>query len=179
MISLPCDFSSLLHRFRPLGVGEIKVLGGGELPEVAANMLVHNGDMTSRLEALHADEICLDVVNSRFADGDGYFREVILRKTSDLRAVEYGVIEIVLSGFSKNLQAEIAHGKVPLGGLLNRDGLGYFSEPQCFFAVHPSQWMRGIFGSSGVSDLYGRCNILKRVDGVILARIVEVLPSLT
>ena len=178
MRNLPCEFSSLLHRFRPLGVGEIRVLGGGELPEVAATMLVHNGDMTSRLEALHADEICLDVVNSLVAEGDGYFREVVLRKATDLRAVEYGVIEIVLSGFSQNLREQIAQGKVPLGGLLNRDGLGYFSEPYCFFGLYPNEWMREIFGSSGVSELYGRCNILKRTDGVVLARIVEVLPSL-
>ena len=175
---LPCEFSNLLHRFRPLGVGDITVLDGGELPEVAATMLVHNGDMTSRLEALHADEISLDVVNSFIAEGDGYFREVVLRRATDLRAVEYGVIEIVLSGFSQNLRERIAQGKVPLGGLLNRDGLGYFSEPQCFFGVHPNEWMRGIFGDSGVPELYGRCNILKRSDGVVLARIVEVLPSL-
>jgi chorismate-pyruvate lyase len=179
MSSLPCEFLSLLHRFRPFGVGKIRVLASEKLPQVAVNMLVHNGDMTSRLEALHADEICLDVVDSQITERDGYFREVVLRKATDFLAVEYGVIEIVLGGFSQNLRDEIAQGKVPLGGLLNRDGLGYFSEPQCFFVVDPNQWMRDIFGSSGAPELYGRCNILKRTDGVILARIVEILPSLT
>ncbi len=172
------QFLSLLRMFRPFGVGEIRVLAAAELPEAAAALLVHNGDMTSRLEALHADKVCLDVVNRSIADERGYFREVILRKATDSRAVEYGVIEIVLGGFSRILQNEIEDGKVPLGGLLNRDGLGYFSEPQCFFGLYPSEWMQEIFDGSDGCELYGRCNILKRSDGMILARIVEVLPSL-
>ena len=178
MSAIPDEFLSLLHRFRPDGIGDVIVLDAEALPSRARGLLVHDGDMTSRLEALHADGIWLDVVNSVVADDGGYFREVILRRIADLHAVEYGVIEIVLKGFSQHLRGQIVDGKVPLGGLLNRDKLGYFSEPQRFFKVHPNVWMRETFGVADEGELYGRCNILKRLDGFILERIVEVLPTL-
>jgi hypothetical protein len=178
MRTIPSEFLSLLQRFRPDGVGELCVIDVADLPTDAAKLLVHDGDMTSRLEALHSDRICLDVLNCVVGDDGGYYREVVLRKVSDSFAVEYGVIEIVLSGFESRLRAEITEGKVPLGGILNRENISYFSEPQCFFGVIPNAWMQVSFGVRPSVGLYGRCNILKSGDGNVLARIVEVLPSL-
>ena len=178
MSAIPSEFSSLIQMFRPDGVGQVSVIDSAELPTPAARLLAHNGDMTSRLEALHSERICLHLVNSVVEANGRYLREVVLRKASNSFAVEYGVIEIVLASFDARLREEIEQGKVPLGGILNREKLNYFSQPQCFFSVFPNSWMQESFGVRAGVELYGRCNILKRGDGVLLARIVEVLPSL-
>ncbi len=178
MTAIPAEFSSLIQRFRPEGVGQVSAIDAAKLPTEAARLLAHDGDMTSRLEALHSDRIFLHVVNCVVEANGGYLREVVLRKASDSSAVEYGVIEIVLSSFDARLREEITDGKVPLGGILNREKLNYFSQPQCFFSVIPNSWMQESFGVRAGVELYGRCNRLKRGDGVLLARIVEVLPSL-
>lgn len=178
MSVIPPEFSSLMQRFRPDGVGQLSAIDSTQLPTPAARLLAHDGDMTSRLEALHSERISLHVINC-VVEADGrYLREVVLRKASDCSAVEYGVIEIVRSSFDARLREEIEKGKVPLGGILNREKLNYFSQPQCFLRVIPNLWMQESFGVRAEVGLYGRCNILKRGDGVLLARIVEVLPSL-
>ena len=178
MRAIPAEFFSLMQRFRPDGLGQINAIDASELPSRAGRLLVHDGDMTSRLEALHSDRIFLDVVNCVVEANGGYLREVVLRKASDSAAVEYGVIEIILSGFEVRLREAITEGRVPLGGILNRERMSYFSRPQCFFSVNPNSWMQASFGVGAGVELYGRCNILKRGDGLVLARIVEVLPSL-
>ena len=178
MRAISSEFSSLIQRFRPDGIGHVSALDVAELPTQAARLLVHDGDLTSRLEALHSDRIFLDVLNCVLDANGGYFREVVLRKASNSFAVEYGVIEIVLSGFDAPIREEITEANVPLGAILNQEKLTYFSQPEWFFSVMPNLWMQSSFRVRAGIELYGRCNILRRGDGLVLARIVEVLPSL-
>jgi hypothetical protein len=116
--------------------------------------------MTSRLEAFHSDRIALEVLQVLTGETDSLLREVLLRRMRDGRAVEYGAIEIQLGAFPDPVRTEILEGRRPLGGLLNR---------------HPV--LCGLLHVRGNGFLYGRGNVLRRGDGALLARIVEVLPQ--
>ena len=59
------------------------------MPLPYRDLLVHEGDMTSRLEQFHGGPICVDKLHSS-SDGRAYFREVALRRETDKEAVEYG-----------------------------------------------------------------------------------------
>lgn len=153
---------------------EFELLDAAALPPAAHRLLVHSGDMTSKLEEFFADEMRLRVLQ-RDHTGEHYRREVILFGKQGGLPVEYGAIEINLLAFEESLRAEIVSGQLPLGGLLNRAGLRYRSEPRAFMRVAPCGRMTELFEISAPRPLYARSNRLLAADGTELASIVEIL----
>ena len=154
-----------------------EILDGAAVPEPYRTLLVHGGDMTSRLEEFHDAPMTLRVLH-REEDGKAYRREVLLCAKDTGLPVEYGAIEIHLDAFAPELRARILEGHLPLGGLLNRAGVRYRSEPRAFIKLAPDAQMNALFQTSEEHELYGRCNVLLGAEGQTLARIVEVLRPL-
>ena len=154
-----------------------EIIDGAVMPEPYRSLLVHQGDMTSRLEEFHGAPMKLRVLH-REEKGDSYRREVLLCTQDTGLPVEYGAIEIHLDAFSPELRAQILEGKLPLGGLLNRAGVRYRSEPRAFIKLAPDSAMNALFSTDPANALYGRSNVLLGENGDTLARIVEVLRPL-
>ncbi len=150
------------------------IIDGTAMPEPYRSLLVHHGDMTSRLEEFHGTAMKLRVLH-RETTGDAYRREVLLCAENSGLPVEYGAIEINLAAFDEALRALILEGRQPLGGLLNRHDVRYRSEPRAFLKLAPDSAMDAHFELPGAHTLYGRSNVLLGDDGRTLARIVEVL----
>lgn len=157
---------------RPLPVHE--AIDADAVPEPYRTLLVHKGDMTSRLEAHHASPLKLRVLH-RSHSAETYQREVLLITTKGDLPVEYGAIEINLAAFPEPLRAQIVEGQLPLGGLLNAHGFKYRSEPRGYLRVLPDLTLCRLFGVEAASAFYGRSNVLLGADGTVLAQIVEVL----
>lgn len=157
---------------RPLPV--VEHLEGNALPEPYRTLLYHEGDMTSRLEHHHASPI---VIRALHIDAQPalYRREVLLCTEGAGLPVEYGAIEIRLDGFSDELRAEVMEAKLPFGGLLNKHGIEYRSQPRGFFRVLPDLTLCRLFGVDAASSYYGRANRIVGPGRRTLARIVEVL----
>lgn len=170
------DVLEPLMRLRGTGCGTFVFVEAEKVPPPFRGLLVHEGDMTSRLEAFHQSRIALEVLQSRRSGEEEYSREVILRREVDGAPVEYGAIQIFLGAFEAELREQILEGRVPLGGLLNQGRVEYFSRPQAFFELIPGEDLGALIGVSMSARLYGRCNLLYRVGGGMMARIVEVLP---
>ena len=109
-----------------------------ELNAVARRLLVHSGDMTSKLEEHFEDEMRLRVIQCEHTS-ERYRREVVLFCEKSGLPVEYGAIEIALDAFPEPLRAEIIAGVLPLGGLLNAHAVRYRSEPNGFLRVATSR----------------------------------------
>jgi chorismate-pyruvate lyase len=144
------------------------------MPEPYRGLLVHHGDMTSRLEAFFGGQIIIEVLHCEHTP-DAYRREVVLHIESTGLPVEYGAIEIDLGAFHGELRQLVLEHHLPLGGLLNRFGIRYRSEPKGFIALGSDAVMQQVFGMPDAREFYGRCNVLLGEDGRTLARIVEVL----
>jgi chorismate-pyruvate lyase len=157
---------------RPLPVHE--AIEPDAVPEPYRTLLVHNGDMTSRLEAHHGSPLKLQVLHCSHTAGV-YRREVLLCTVNGDIPVEYGAIEINLAAFPEPLRSEITEGRLPLGGLLNSHGFNYRSQPRGFLRVLPDLTLCRLFGVKAASAFYGRSNFLLGADGTVLAQIVEVL----
>ena len=87
---------SLMRRTRNLPKLSFTELAPDEVPEPYHGLLIHDGDMTSRLEAFHESSLVVSPIRSS-SDGKSYFREVLLKTKEDERIVEYGGIEISLN----------------------------------------------------------------------------------
>ena len=153
------------------------VIDGEEMPEPYRTLLVHNGDMTSRLESHFGSPLRLRVLHRETTPG-AYRREVLLCTRDGGLPVEYGAIEINLAAFAPALRALILEAREPLGGLLNRHGIVYRSEPRAFIRLAPDAEMNALFSTDPANELYGRSNVLLGERGETLARIVEVLRPL-
>jgi chorismate-pyruvate lyase len=151
-----------------------EAIDGADVPEPYRGLLVHRGDMTSRLEAFHGGSIVLEVLH-REHTADAYRREVVLRINDGGLPVEYGAIEICLDAFPEEVRQLIVEAHLPLGGLMNRYHVNYRSEPRAFIQLGSDPVMRRIFKTPGAQIFFGRSNVLLGADGEILARIVEVL----
>ena len=113
-----------------------EAIEGAEVPEPYRGLLVHRGDMTSRLEAFHGGSIVLEVLHREHTP-DAYRREVVLRINDGGLPVEYGAIEICLEAFPEEVRKLIVEAHLPLGGLMNRHRLKYRSEPRAFIRLGP------------------------------------------
>lgn len=147
---------------------------GSAMPQPYRDLLVHCGDMTSRLEAFHHGQIVIEVLHHEHTP-ETYRREVVLRVESSGLAVEYGAIEIELSAFEGELRQLILEEHLPLGGLLNRFGIRYRSEPKAFIRLGADAVMQRVFEMPTAREFFGRCNVLLGEHDRVLARIVEVL----
>jgi chorismate-pyruvate lyase len=157
---------------RPLPI--VQVIDGADMPGPYRDLLVHTGDMTSRLEAFHKAPMKLRVLNLDRTP-HAYRREVLLCAQDTGVPVEYGANEVNLDAFDESLRNEILDGRLPLGGLLNRYGIKYRSEPRAFIRVLPDLTLCKMFGVDVAAAFFGRCNSLLDQNGTVLARIVEVL----
>ena len=168
---------SFIRRVRGISKLVFQEVDPREIPEPYNSLLVHDGDMTSRLETFHEDSIKIRKLSSS-NDGKAYFREVLL-ETSELKiATEYGAIEITLQSLEEEQKKLVIQGKQPLGGILNDAGIPYSSAPKAFLKVVPDNPIVEAFGSVESDYLFGRSNEITSYNGETIARIVEILPSL-
>ncbi len=151
-----------------------EVIEPEDLPEPYRTLLVHDGDMTSRLKAFFGGEIAIEMLHHEHTP-EAYRREVVLRVEKNGLPVEYGAIEMDLEAFDAEVRRLILAEHLPLGALLNRFNVKYRSEPKGFIKLEPDAVMRRVFGMPRATEFFGRCNVLFGEGDKTLARIVEVL----
>ena len=168
---------SMMRMARKLPKLNFVELDPDQIPEPYQSLLVHDGDMTSRLEAYHESKLVVSSLRSS-SDGKSYFREVLLKTQESDLAVEYGAIEIALQHLPDELRPLVVEAKQPLGGLLNEHRIPYSSAPRAFLKVSPDGPIVEAFGAVESDELFGRSNEITGFNGDVIARIVEILPPL-
>jgi chorismate-pyruvate lyase len=146
-----------------------------EMPEPYKSLLVHDGDMTSRLEAFHGDTIHIQPL-ARHTHENEYFREVVLLLNGAKKPVEFGAIKIVLDLFPEEAQQEILKARQPLGHLLKQFNIAHSNQPKTFLVVASDGFINKALNLTGTHSLYGRRNTLVDPWDRPLAEIVEILP---
>ncbi|HUR44248.1 MAG TPA: hypothetical protein VMZ27_00135 [Candidatus Saccharimonadales bacterium] len=145
------------------------------VPEPYRQLLVHQHDMTSTLEKFHGKRIHLHLHGKR-QSGDDYFREVVLQLDATNKPVEFGAIHIHLERFPTEAKHWILQEYLPLGRILNENGMRYFSRPVAYLRFASDRMINELLGLSGAHFLYGRRNQLLDAEDRSLAEIIEILP---
>ena len=163
------------YRERGEKIPAISRVNPEEIPEPYKSLLVHDGDMTSRLQAYHGEAIHIQPL-ARHTHENEYFREVVLTLNGEKKPVEFGAIKIILNLFPHDAQKEILKEYCPLGQILKDFNIDYSSRPKCFFIVTSDNFINGALKLAGTQSLYGRRNTLVDAWDRPLAEIVEILP---
>jgi chorismate-pyruvate lyase len=146
-----------------------------EVPEPYKSLLVHDGDMTSRLESFHGEQIHIQLL-ARHTHENEYYREVVLTLNGVKKPVEFGAIKIVLDLFPPNAQKEILKEHRPLGHILKHFNIAHASRPKSFLTLSSDDFINRALKLDGSHSLYGRRNTLVDPWDRPLAEIVEILP---
>jgi chorismate-pyruvate lyase len=146
-----------------------------EVPEPYRSLLVHNTDMTSKLEAFHKKKIHIQPLARHNTDNE-YFREVTLVLDQTLKPVEFGAIKIILDLFPNDAQREILKEQRPLGKILTEYNIVFGSKPRAFLQIASDSFIQSALVLDSEKILYGRRNTLVDAWDRPLAEIVEILP---
>ena len=156
----------------------VRIRAGSTLPEPYRELLSHEQDMTSKLEAYVDQSLSLTVLDTRDEDGD-VCREVVLMSDGDGQPVEFGAIRIYVDRIPLELaRIRVREGHRPLGRILREHGIKHRCCPTGFFEVDCDRVMRDALGITGEHVLYGRHNLLYLADESQLAEVTEILPPL-
>jgi hypothetical protein len=158
-----------------LALPPLEAIDGEAMPEPYKSLLVHERDMTSTLENFHGKRVQLRLISRQTSDSD-YFREVLLVLENGGEPVEFGAIHIHLNCFQPAVRALILEERLPLGRILNDNGIAYTSQPKAFLRLASDRTIDRLLTLRGAHILFGRRNTLCDSGGQSLAEIVEILP---
>lgn len=156
-------------------VQTIRRIADADLSEPYRSLLVHDSDMTSKLEEFHQGSIELQVLHCS-TEGNSHLREVVLRLRGSKQPVEYGAIDINLAAFQNPVLELILQGQRPLGGILSEFEIQYESRPRAFIELTSDTFINSAIRLTQPTVLYGRRNVLMKNSGEPLAHIIEILP---
>jgi chorismate-pyruvate lyase len=78
--------------------------------------------MTVTIEKHHGELVDVEVLEETRVM-DEYRRKILLRRKSDRRVVQFGIVRINLDTLSETIQSQIVSGEIPLGRILIDNGL--------------------------------------------------------
>ncbi len=138
------------------------------------SLLAHSADMTPTLERFYGECPGITVL-SRDLDRNCYRREVVLTLGRNQRPILYGAIRILLDHLPPKARNSVLQELLPLGRILQTEGIPHMSWPQAFFCVEPDWHMKTMLRLQRRTKLYGRRNVLLDGSRRLLAEVVEVL----
>lgn len=88
-----------------------------ECPAAYQTMLAHEAHMTVTVEQRHGCEVDVEVLDSRYTETH-YLRKIVLRRKTDDRTVQFGIVRLALSALQPQVRDEIMAQQIPLGRVL-------------------------------------------------------------
>jgi chorismate-pyruvate lyase len=102
---------------QPAELANFQRCTAADCPSIYRQLLDHNEHMTVTVEQRHGEMVDVEVLRDSI-QGNFYLREILLRKTSDRRVVQYGIVRLRLDSISGQVQQEILAKHTPLGRVL-------------------------------------------------------------
>ncbi len=110
------DLISLFYRATP--TRDIQRTASRRLPgESIGQLLGHEDHMTVTVERRHGCQVDVQVLESK-STPTHYLRKIVLRRKSDRRVVQYGIVRLALDTLQPAVREEILEQKIPLGRVL-------------------------------------------------------------
>lgn len=92
-----------------------------QCPEPYRRLLAHEAHMTVTVEQRHECEVDVEVLATA-TKASHYLRKIVLRRKSDGRVVQFGIVRLALAALQPAVRDEIMAQQIPLGRvLINHD----------------------------------------------------------
>jgi chorismate-pyruvate lyase len=151
LVGLFYDDQARLARFEEVSADD--------LPADARQLLAHDAHMTVTVESYHQCPVRVDVLQTR-ADGDSYWREILLRRECDGRIVQYGIVRLDFKYVSREVRQEIESKGTPLGRVLIEHDVLRKVELHSLWRLAPGPRLTELFQTPPGTPVYGRTALI-------------------
>jgi chorismate-pyruvate lyase len=113
------ELDSLVRLFyrEPANLGDFAACASETMPPIYRQLLAHNAHMTVTVEQRHGCSVDVEVLDS-WQKQSHYCRKILLRRQSDHRVVQFGIVRLDLDLLEEQPRKEILAKKIPLGRVL-------------------------------------------------------------
>jgi chorismate-pyruvate lyase len=144
-----------------------------ECPPAYRELLAHEAHMTVTVERRHGCPVDVEVLESRCSDTQ-YVRRILLRRTSDRRVVQFGIVRLALSALQPVVREEIMARKSPLGRVLIKHNVLRQVHLDALWEVQCAATLAQLFGVKAGHTTFGRTALIY-CDGDPAVELLEIL----
>ena len=165
LVQLYYDDASELARF--------DAVDSATMPEVFRKLLAHEHHMTVAVESHHGCSVNVEVLDFAHRD-DTYVRKILLKRSTDDRVVQFGIVRLHVDCVSDVVRQEIESRTIPLGRALINHGVLRRVELSQLWKVFPGNDLRRLFKLDVPFVTYGRTAII-HCDGEPAIELLEIV----
>lgn len=172
------NLEELVLLFHPSleSLGQFHEVTAADLGPPFRELLAHEHHMTVTMERHHDVPVELEVIREQKTD-DWYAREILLRRASDRRPVQYGIVRLHWRLLPATVRRPIEQHQAPLGRILIEQRVLRQVKLSQLWAIRPSAWLQTHIEQDAPRPLYGRTALLL-CDGTPAIELLEVaLPT--
>lgn len=130
-----------------------EITKASELPPAYKSLLDHDDHMTVTVEAFHDSLVDVEVLEHK-TDDQYYSRKILLKRRSDGRTVQFGIVRLTLALLDDHVRDEIIARKTPLGRILIKHHVMRRVELDALWHVTPGAELSKYFGADAAT--FGR-----------------------
>ena len=130
-----------------------------EMPTVYRRLLAHTGHMTVTVEDRHASPVDVHVLQIHQTPTH-YSRKILLRRQSDQRVVQFGIVRLALDTLEPPAREEILSQRTPLGRVLIEHGVMRAVQLLGLWEVSCGNELAEHFGTSVGHTTFGRTALI-------------------
>ena len=154
-------------------LGRFQSIRSRECPPVYRNLLAHSSHMTVTVEKHHGELVDVEVLQESQLAGE-YRRKILLRRQSDRKVVQFGIVRMNLKTLAPSVQQQITSGEIPLGRILIENELMREVQLSGLWKVECGEELAGYFQIPYGGFTYGRtARIL--VDSTPMIELLEIV----
>ena len=169
------DLAELVGLFYPslAELGQFSEVADQQLPEVYQRLLSHNGHMTETVEEFHHSKVDVSVL-AKSVTTDHYARKILLKRQSDNRVVQFGIMRIRYDLLTDVVRSEIESEDIPLGRVLISHNVLREVELVSLWKIQPGAELAKLLGAAPAETVYGRTALI-HVDGEPGVELLEIV----
>lgn len=160
----------------PEELGYCREVSRREIPPVYRKLLAHDHHMTVTVERHHKSLVDVEVLASRL-DADHYARKILLRRRSDGRVVQFGIMRLNFAHVSDNVRQEVESRSAPLGRILIRNNVLRQVELFNLWEIAPGADLCRLFDITPEQHTYGRTALIHCNDEPAVELLEIVVPE--
>ena len=129
------------------------------VPQPFRNLLVHDGHMTETIEAHYGERVDVDVL-SVVDEGPHYARKILLRRQSDAKVVQFGIVRLDPQSLPERSMCLIRQQVVPLGRILVDHEVMRRVQVDALWRIAPGIDLQQLLKIGPDTPLYGRTAVI-------------------
>ncbi len=155
------DLQTLVGLFfpDPAKLGRFEGVAAAAMPADYQSLLAHQEHMTVTVEKFHGSLVDVVVLKQQLS-GEHYARKILLRRQSDGKVVQFGIMRLDFTSVDEAVRREVEGQSTPLGRILIQHNVLREVRLEKLWRVTPGDDLRWWFAAAPGQITYGRTALI-------------------